>query len=154
MLIFEWTILLLLGAVILSGIARRLRVPYPVFLALGGAAIAFVPQAPQFTLDPHLALALFVAPVLLDAAYDTSLRDLKENWLPVGALAIVAVVITTLAVALVARLLVRGTPWGAETARGGMGAPPDATAAREVLRKVRLPHRLLVILEGESLLND
>ena len=56
--------------------------PYPVFLALGGALLAFVPGAPSFTLLPELALSLFVAPVLLDAAYDASLRDLKDNWAP------------------------------------------------------------------------
>ncbi|MDB5107512.1 MAG: Na+/H+ antiporter, partial [Candidatus Binatus sp.] len=146
--------LLLAGAVILSDIAGRLGVPYPAFLALGGAAIALVPDAPRFTLDPHLALALFVAPVLLDAAYDTSLRDLKENWLTVGSLAVVAVVITTVAVAIVARLLVPDMPWGAALALGAIVAPPDAAAATAVLRQVTVPHRLLVILEGESLLND
>src|SRR3954451_15054221 len=106
MLLFEWTILLLLGAVILSAVARRIGVPYPSFLALGGIAIAFAPHAPSMTLDPGLALALFVAPVLLDAAYDTSVRDLLANWLPVGGLVFGAVVVTTTAVAVVARLLV------------------------------------------------
>jgi monovalent cation/hydrogen antiporter len=72
---FEWTIILLLAAIALAGLARRVGAPYPTFLAFGGAALAFVPHAPQWTLDPGLALALFVAPVLLDAAYDTSLRD-------------------------------------------------------------------------------
>jgi len=154
MLIFEWTILLLLGAVTLSGIARRLGVPYPAFLALGGAAIAFLPSLPHLSLDPQLTLVLFVAPVLLDAAYDTSLRDLKENWLPVGSLVIGAVAVTTIAVAVVAHLLVREMPWAAAIALGAIVAPPDAAAAVAVFRQVRLPHRLSVILEGESLLND
>ena len=154
MLLFEWTILLLLGAVILSGVARRIGVPYPSFLALGGIAIAFAPHAPAITLDPGLALALFVAPVLLDAAYDTSVRDLLANWLPVGGLVFGAVVVTTAAVALVARLLVPDMPWAAAIALGAIVAPPDAAAATAVLRQVRLPHRLLVVLEGESLLND
>ena len=75
MLAFEWIIGLLLGAVVLSALARRLKVPYPTFLAIGGMLLAFVPGAPSWTLEPELALALFVAPVLLDAAFDTSLRD-------------------------------------------------------------------------------
>ena len=129
MLLFEWTILLLLGAVILSGVARRIGVPYPSFLALGGIAIAFAPHAPAITLDPGLALALFVAPVLLDAAYDTSVRDLLANWLPVGGLVFGAVVVTTGAVALVARLLVPDMPWAAAIALGAIVAPPDAAAA-------------------------
>ena len=84
MLAFEWIIGLLLGAVLLSALARRLKVPYPTFLAIGGMLLAFVPGAPSWTLEPELALALFVAPVLLDAAFDTSLRDLRNNWLPVS----------------------------------------------------------------------
>jgi hypothetical protein len=81
---FEWIIGLLLGAVALAALARRIKVPYPTFLAIGGALLAFVPSGPSWTLEPDLALALFVAPVLLDAAFDTSLRDLRNNWLPVA----------------------------------------------------------------------
>ena len=91
MITFEWIIGLLLGAVLLSALARRARVPYPTFLALGGVALAFLPGAPSWTLDPDLALALFVAPVLLDAAFDTSPRDLRDNWLPVSTLVLIAV---------------------------------------------------------------
>jgi CPA1 family monovalent cation:H+ antiporter len=78
MLIFEWTLILLVCAVALTGIARSIGAPYPSLLALGGAALALVPNAPVFTLDPELTLALFLAPVLLDAAFDTSVRDLKR----------------------------------------------------------------------------
>src|SRR5690242_3055616 len=154
MLVFEWIVLLLLVAVLLAGAARRVGAPYPAFLALGGAALAFVPGAPRFVLDPALALALFVAPVLLDAAYDTSVRDLKNNWVPVASLVLVAVGLTTAAVAVVAHALVPGLPWAAAVALGAIVAPPDAAAATAVLRQVRLPRRLLTIVEGESLLND
>src|SRR5246127_4954064 len=77
-------------AVILAAEARRVGAPYPVFLALGGALLAFLPVAPSFSVAPELALALFVAPVLLDAAYDASLRDLRDNWAPVTGLGIFA----------------------------------------------------------------
>src|SRR5436190_700985 len=99
---FEWIIALLLGAVLLSAAARRAKVPYPTFLALGGVLLAFLPSGPAWTLEPDLALALFVAPVLLDAAYDTSLRELRDNWLPVSMLVLVAVGVTTTAVAVLA----------------------------------------------------
>jgi CPA1 family monovalent cation:H+ antiporter len=125
-----------------------------VFLALGGALLAFVPGAPTVIVPPELALALFVAPVLLDAAYDASLRDLRENWLPVASLAVVAVLLTTVAVAIVVRLLVPDVPWSAAIVLGAIVAPPDAVAATAVLRPMRPPHRLLTILEGESMLND
>src|SRR6266498_2893490 len=96
---FEALLSVLLLAVVLAAVARRVGAPYPAFLALGGAVLAFVPGAPAFSIDPAVALALFVAPVLLDAAYDASPRDLKDNWVPVVSLALVSVVLTTLAVA-------------------------------------------------------
>jgi monovalent cation/hydrogen antiporter len=125
-----------------------------VFLALGGALLAFLPGAPSFSIPPELALALFVAPVLLDAAYDTSLRDLRDNWFPVTGLVVFAVGFTTAAVAVVAHTLIPTMPWAVAIALGAVVAPPDAVAATAVLRSLRPPHRLLTILEGESLLND
>ena len=145
---------LVLAAVVLAAAARRVGAPYPAFLALGGAILAFVPGAPSFTVPPELALALFVAPILLDAAYDASPRDLRDNWAPLTSLVIVAVGLTTIAVALVARALMPGLSWGPAIALGAVVAPPDAAAATAVLRPLRPPHRLLTILEGESLLND
>jgi monovalent cation/hydrogen antiporter len=152
-IVFEWIIAILLGAVLLSQLAKRIGAPYPALLALGGALLAFIPGAPRIVLEPELALALFLAPVLLDAAYDTSPRDLKDNWLPVTCLVLIAVGLTTAAVAAVAHALT-GMPWPAAIALGAIVAPPDTAAATAVLRQVRLPHRILKILEGESLLND
>ncbi|NOJ40169.1 cation:proton antiporter [Bradyrhizobium australiense] len=154
MLTFEWIIGLLLGAVLLSALARRLQVPYPTFLAIGGMLLAFLPSGPSWTMEPELALALFVAPVLLDAAFDTSLRDLRENWLPISTLAVVAVGLTTASVAVLVHWLLPDMPWAAAVALGAIVAPPDAAAATAILRQVKLPYRLLKILEGESLLND
>ncbi|MGO4737108.1 cation:proton antiporter [Bosea sp. 2KB_26] len=154
MIFFESILAIMLGAVMLSAGARRIGVPYPVVLAVAGTALALVPNAPEFALDPELVLALFVAPILLDAAFDTSPRDLRRNWLSVGSLVVVAVGVTTVAVAAVARWLVPDLPWAAAVALGAIVAPPDAVAATAVLRRLRPPHRLLVILEGESLLND
>lgn len=150
----EVLLALILAAVVLAGLARRVGAPYPVFLALGGALLAFVPGAPTFTLPPELALALFIAPVLLDAAYDSSPRDLMDNWAPLTGLVVVAVGLTTAAVAFVVRFLVPEMPWAAAIALGAVVAPPDAVAATAVLRPLGLPHRIMTILEGESLLND
>ncbi|WP_375454547.1 cation:proton antiporter [uncultured Methylobacterium sp.] len=154
MVIFEWIVGVLFGAVLLAAAARRVGAPYPAFLALGGVALAFVPGVPSLALDPELALALFLAPVLLDAGYATSLRDLKVNWRPIAGLALGAVVATTVAVAVVAKLLVPDMPLAACIVLGAVVAPPDAVAALSVLRHVSLPHRLTTILRGESLLND
>src|SRR5260370_37600778 len=137
-------------AVILAAGARRVGAPYPVFLALGGALLAFLPGAPSFSVPPELALALFVAPVLLDAAYDASLRDLRDNWAPVTSLVVFAVGLTTAAVAIVAHTLIPTMPWAAAIALGAVVAPPDAVAATAVLRPLRPPHRSLASLEGDS----
>jgi CPA1 family monovalent cation:H+ antiporter len=151
---FETLLGLLLVAITLAAVARRIGAPYPALLAVGGAVLAFVPGAPILSIPPDLALALFVAPVLLDAAYDASPRDLNENRVSIASLVVVSVALTTIAVAVVARAMVPALPWAAALALGAVVAPPDATAAIAVLRQVRIPHRLLTILEGESLLND
>jgi len=150
----EGLIALVLAAVLLAAAARRVGAPYPVFLALGGALLAFLPGAPAFIVPPELALAIFIAPVLLDAAYDASPRDLKDNWAPVTSLVVFAVGLTTIAVAIVAHTLIPAMSWAPAIALGAIVAPPDAAAATAVLRGLRPPHRLLTILEGESLLND
>lgn len=154
MVIFQAVLGLLLGAALLSLLARRINVPYPTLLALGGVAVAFLPGTPRLELPPELILALFVAPVLLDAAHDTSLRDLRENWLPILSLVLFAVGFTTIAVAFATRFFFPNMPWGAAIALGALLAPPDAIAALAVLGQVNPPHRLRTILEGEGLLND
>jgi CPA1 family monovalent cation:H+ antiporter len=154
MLVFELVIALLLVGAVLAAVARRLNIPYPALLALAGAGLALVPNAPSVMLDPRLALTLLVAPVLLDTAFDSSPRDLKQNWRAVASLALTAVGLTVAAVAIVARWLMPSLPWPAAIALGAIVAPPDAAAAIAVLRHLRAPHRVFVILEGESLFND
>src|SRR3954453_3884125 len=102
----EQILAIFVAAVLLAGAARRVGAPYPVFLAVGGALLAFVPGAPSLSLPPGLVLALFVAPILVDAGYDASLRDLRDNWIPLSGLVIGAVGLTTAAVAFVAHALV------------------------------------------------
>jgi monovalent cation/hydrogen antiporter len=153
MLMFELILLLLLGAVVLTNLAERLAAPYPSLLAIAGASLAFLPFAPHIALEPDLALALFIAPALLDAAFDTSPRDLRRNWIPIASLAVIAVVLTTAAVAFVGWRYA-GLPLAAAIALGAIVAPPDAVAANEVLRHLRIPQRIGLILQGESLLND
>jgi monovalent cation/hydrogen antiporter len=154
MTLFSSILLILAGAALSGRLAAALSVPYPVFLALGGAIIALLPGTPSIELDPSLALVIFVAPVLLDAAYDASLRDLRDNRLPIIMLVVVAIGVTVAATAVVFRGLVPGVPWAAAVALGAIVAPPDAAAATAVLRQVRVPSRVATILEGESLFND
>lgn len=139
MLMLEWVLVLLLAAVVLTNLAERLTVPYPCLLAIAGACLAFLPFAPQIRIEPELVLALFVAPALLDAAFDTSPRGLLDNAVPVASM--VVVVLTTAAIAFLGWRFA-GLPMAAAIALGAIVAPPDAVAANEVLRHLRIPQRI------------
>jgi CPA1 family monovalent cation:H+ antiporter len=152
--LFETLLIFLLGATVMSAIAKRLNVPYPTVLAVGGGIVAFIPGTPRLDLPPDLILAVFVAPVLVDAAFDTSLRDLRRNWPPILSLVLGAVALTTVTVALTVRLIFPEFPWAAAIALGALVAPPDAVAALAILKHANPPHRIRMVLEGESLLND
>src|SRR3954463_8123651 len=116
MRVFEVIIALLLGGAALAAVARRFGAPYPALVALAGAALALIPGVPTLVLDPELALALFIAPVLVDAAFDSSPRDMRANWRPIAGLALGAVALTVIVVAVVAKLLVPEMPWAAAVA--------------------------------------
>lgn len=154
MVVFELVIALLLAGAGLTVLSKKLGTPYPALVALAGAGLALLPWTPEVTLEPDLALTLFVAPVLLDAAFDSSPRDLRKNWRSVVGLALGAVVLTIVVVAFIARTFVPTMSWAVAITLGAIVAPPDAAAATAVLKQLRPPHRLLVILEGESLFND
>ena len=154
MTVFEAVLALLAGSVLISAFAGKMHIPYPALLALGGVALAISPISIPISLDPGLVLALLVAPVLVDAAYDVSSHDLKAYWVVITCLVFCAVGLTTVAVAFVARQFVPGLPWGAAIALGAIVAPPDAAAAAVILRHLNAPRRIAVALEGESLLND
>ena len=125
--------------------------PSPALFALAGTGVAFLPHGPRLALEPDLVLALFVAPVLLDAAFDSSVRDLRENSIPLTSLVFVAVGVTTAAVAMVARWLDPAMPWAVGIVLGALVlAPPTRRRRLPRWRKSTLPHRLLVILEGRA----
>jgi CPA1 family monovalent cation:H+ antiporter len=135
-------------------LARRYRLPYAVILVLGGIALAFIPGLPTVTLDPALALAFFVPPLLQASAWRTDWRAFRANLRPILLLAVGAVLFTAVCVAVAAKLLIPSLPWAAAVALGAIVAPPDAVAVSAVLRRLPVPRRLVAVLEGESLVND
>jgi CPA1 family monovalent cation:H+ antiporter len=153
MAFFETLLMLLFVAIVLLQVARRFAVPYPTMLAIAGVIAGLLPWAPQMLIEPELALALFIAPALLDSAFDLPPRELRRHWRPLVALAGVAVIITTAAVAWTAVALA-GMPIAAAIALGAIVAPPDAAAAAAMLARFQLPRRMVSLLKGESLLND
>ena len=151
--LFESLDVILLAALVLLVLARKLNVPYPTLLAVAGLGFAALPFAPKIAVEPHLALALFIAPALLHASYNTSPRALRRFWFPLLSLAVFAVLVTTATVALVGVQL-GGLSLAAAFALGAIVAPPDAAASEAVLGEVGIPRRGLLLLQGESLLND
>jgi CPA1 family monovalent cation:H+ antiporter len=135
-------------------VARRARLPYAVILVAGGIVLAFVPGLPTVTLDPALALAFFVPPLLQASAWRTDWRAFRANLRPILLLAVGCVLFTAAFMAVLAKLLLPGLPWAAAVALGAIVAPPDAVAVSAVLRRLPVPRRIVAVLEGESLVND
>ena len=154
MAIFEILLGLMGACVALALVARRINVPPAVVLVLGGMVLALIPGLPAVNLDPQLALVLFLPPLLQASAYRTDWPAFRSNLRPILLLAVGAVLFTAVVVAVTAKLLVPDLPWAAALALGAIVAPPDAVAAASVLKNFRMPKRLVVVLEGESLLND
>ena len=149
----ELLIGLLVAVAALAWLASRLRVAYPVLLVLGGLAIAMVPGLPTVQLDPDLVFLLFLPPLLYYAALLTSWRDFKSNFRPISLLAVGLVLFTTCLVAVTAHWAM-GLGWATAFALGAIVSPPDAVAATAVTQRLRVPRRVVAILEGESLVND
>lgn len=153
MTFFESLLALLAVATLLLQLSRRTIIPYPTLLAGAGVALALIPGAPTITLDPHTALTLFIAPVLVDAAFDFPVGDVRRFWRPLVSLAVVAVVLSAGAVTWLG-MSFASLPFYAALALGAIVAPPDAAAATAILSSVRMPRRTVALLKGESLLND
>jgi monovalent cation/hydrogen antiporter len=144
---------LLVGVGALLVIAPLTRVPYPILMVVGGVLLSFAPGLPDFELPPELVLIAFLPPLLYSAAFFTSLRDLRANVKPIGALAIGLVATTTVGVAAVAHWTV-DMPWDVAFVLGAVVSPTDPLAATSIARRLGVPRRIVAIVEGESLVND
>ena len=153
MTLFESLLILLLAAIVLLQVSRRLSLPYPAMLAGAGVLLALFPGSPIIEIAPETALALFIAPALLDAAIDMPLVTARKIWRQLVVLAVGAVLLTTALVAWIGWAYV-GLPIAAAVVLGAIVAPPDAAAATAVLNAVSLPRTTVTVLKGESLFND
>jgi Na+/H+ antiporter len=146
---------LLMAAVIgVVLIGRRLKVPYPIALVLGGLGISMIPGLPPVRIHPDIIFLVFLPPLLFAAAWFTSVHDLKANFRPIILLAVGLVLFTTVAVGFAVHALIPEIPLAAAFALGAIVSPPDAVAATSIAKRIGLPKRIVVILEGESLVND
>jgi CPA1 family monovalent cation:H+ antiporter len=151
---FKLILLTLVAIVGLELLAKRLKLPPAAAQLMGGIGIAFLPGLPLVEIDPELILLIFLPPLLMDGAYTTVWGDFKRNISGILLLAIGAVIFTTLVIGVVCHWLVPAMPWGACFAMGAILSPPDAISAKAVLQRVRLPRKIMILLEGESMLND
>jgi Na+/H+ antiporter len=144
---------LLVAVAALAVIARVLEVPYPILLVLGGLVLGFAPGLPEIDLPPDLVLLIFLPPLLYGAAFFTSLRDLRANARTITLLAIPLVLATMVAVAVVAHFVI-GLDWSVAFVLGAVVSPTDVVAPATTLRQLRVPRRILAVIEGENLTND
>ncbi|WP_133996350.1 Na+/H+ antiporter [Dinghuibacter silviterrae] len=151
---FPFYVGLVVVIVLLILLAKRLQVAYPVLLVIGGLAISFIPGLPVLHIDPHLIFVIFLPPLLYEAAWSISWKELWRWRRIIGSFAFVVVFLTALSVALVANYYIPGFSLAMGFLLGGIVSPPDAVSAGAIMRFVKVPMRMASILEGESLLND
>ena len=148
-------LLILLAAILVCALlSHRLKIAPPIAFLLGGVAMALTPHTPTVPINPEYMLVIFLPPILMEAAFFTSLRDFRLNLRPILMLAIGLVIFTSAGVAAVAVTLIPGLTWALGLVLGAIVSPPDAAAATAALKGLRIPHRITTILEGESLVND
>jgi CPA1 family monovalent cation:H+ antiporter len=140
--------------VVIATLARRIQVPYPILLVVGGLVIGLLPGLPTVELDPELVLLIFLPPLLYAAAIATPMRELRENLQPISLLAVGLVLATIAAVAATAHLAIPGMSWQVGFTLGAIVSPPDPVAATAIANRLGLPRRLVTILEAEGLFND
>ncbi len=149
------TVLLLLAVVTaLAQFTDRIKIPYPVTLVLAGIGIGLIPGLPIVSLDSDVVFLLFLPPVLYAAAWNTSLTDFRDSARPISMLAFGCVLFTTTTVACVAHYFIPDFEWAESFVLGAIISPPDAVAATAATKGLKLPKRIITILEGESLVND
>src|SRR5918997_748527 len=150
----EFLFALLVAVVLLVPLARRLELPYPIFLVLGGLALGALPGVPEIELAPEVILLVFVPPLVHAAGYQASPRRLVRDARPIALAAVVLVGLTIAAVAVVAHAVVDELSWAAAWVLATVLAPTDLVAATAVFRRLGAPERVVNLVEGENLVND
>jgi CPA1 family monovalent cation:H+ antiporter len=134
-------------------VARRLDVAPSILLVVAGVVLALIPGLPRIELAPELVLLVLLPPLVYSAGVSMNWREFRFNLRPIALLAVGCVLFTTCAVAAAAHYLI-GLPWAVGFLLGAIVAPPDVVAPLALARRLGLPRRLLVVLEGEGLVND
>ncbi len=145
---------LLFGIAMLTMLSRKLKISYPILLVISGLAISLIPGIPSITLHPDLVFLIFLPPLLYAAAWNTSWKDFWKMRRPIGLLSFGLVIFTSAGVAIISHAIIPDFSLAMGFLLGGIISPPDAVAATSVLQDLKVPKRVVTILEGESLVND
>jgi monovalent cation/hydrogen antiporter len=151
---FPFYLALIVLIVLLIMLGNKIKVAYPVLLVLAGLFISFIPGVPVLKIDPELIFIIFLPPLLYEAAWANSWKELWHWRRIIGSFAFVVVFLTAISVAIVANSFIPGFSLALGFLLGGIVSPPDAVSASAILKFVKVPKRVSSILEGESLLND
>jgi monovalent cation/hydrogen antiporter len=151
---FETLLGLLLLSALLAALARRVRLPVPIVIVVGGVVAAFAPVVRDVSIDPDLAFAVFVPPLLFRSAMTTSLREIRSHLRSVAMLATGLVLATMVVVATVAHYSIPGIAWPAAFVLGAILSPPDAVVSITLVRALKVHRTVVGLVEGEGLLND
>ncbi|MBV8326370.1 Na+/H+ antiporter [Chryseobacterium sp.] len=144
-------VLVIIGAIML---ANRLKIAYPIILVIAGLLISFIPGLPAITIDPELIFIIFLPPLLYEAAFAVSWKEIWKMRRIITSFAFVVVFLTAISVAFVANSYIPGFSLALGFVLGGIVSPPDAVSAGAILKFVKVPKTLSTVLEGESLFND
>jgi CPA1 family monovalent cation:H+ antiporter len=145
---------LLLFVIVFGYLARKLELPYPIVLVIGGLLLSFIPGTPRITFDPEVVFFVVLPPLLYYAAWGTSWREFSYNLISISSLAFGLVTFTVLCVAILAPWFLPGFDWRMGFVLGAVVAPTDTIAATSIAKRLGLPKRIVDVLEGESLIND
>jgi len=145
---------LLVAVATLALLARKLPVPFPIVLVIGGLLLSLLPGLRPVRLNPELVFLVLLPPLLYPAALFMPWRDFHANLRPISLLAVGLVLFTTAAVGFLAHHFIEDLPLAAGFVLGAIISPPDAIAATAITERLRVPRRIITILDGESLVND
>ncbi len=145
---------LVAAIVLIEMLAAKLRIAYPVLLVVAGLMISFVPGLPKVRADPEMIFFIFLPPLLFEAAWSISFKEMKKWWRIIGSFAFLVVLFSAFTVALLANYFIPGFTLALGFLLGGIVSPPDAVSTGSIMKFVKVPKSTAAILEGESLLND